>query len=66
LAAGLAFAVVKNHPFVDGNKRTGFPLMAAFLEINECGSKQTRKTSLISSRTSPPGPSRKLNFLLGW
>ena len=36
LAAGLAFAVVKNHPFVDGNKRTGFALMAAFLEINEC------------------------------
>ena len=36
LAAGLAFAVVKNHPFVDGNKRTGFVLMAAFLEINEC------------------------------
>ena len=27
--------MVKNHPFVDGNKRTGFALMAAFLEINQ-------------------------------
>ncbi len=37
LAAGLAFSVVKNHPFLDGNKRTGFALMVAFLEVNDCG-----------------------------
>jgi death-on-curing protein len=36
LAAGLAFSIVKNHPFVDGNKRTGFVLMVAFLEVNGC------------------------------
>jgi len=34
LAAAYAAGVVKNHPFLDGNKRTGFMLGAAFLEMN--------------------------------
>ena len=32
LAASYVFGVVKNHPFIDGNKRTGFMLGAGFLE----------------------------------
>ena len=36
LAAAYAAGVVRNHPFLDGNKRTGFVLAAAFLEINNC------------------------------
>jgi death-on-curing protein len=27
---------VRNHPFVDGNKRTGFVVGMLFLETNEC------------------------------
>lgn len=34
LAAAHATAIVKNHPFSDGNKRTGFLAAALFLEIN--------------------------------
>ncbi len=34
LSAGYAFGVVKNHPFVDGNKRTGFTIAVIFLELN--------------------------------
>lgn len=34
LAAGYTSGVVLNHPFVDGNKRTGFMLGVAFLERN--------------------------------
>lgn len=34
LAASYAYGIVKNHPFVDGNKRTGFVLAVAFLERN--------------------------------
>jgi death-on-curing protein len=34
LAAGYALGIVKNPPFVDGNKRTGFMLAAGFLERN--------------------------------
>ncbi len=34
LAAAYAKAIVQNHPFGDGNKRTGFLLAAVFLEVN--------------------------------
>lgn len=34
LAAAYASGVAKNHPFVDGNKRTAFASAATFLEIN--------------------------------
>jgi death-on-curing protein len=34
MAAAYAIGIVKNHPFVDGNKRTGFMMAAGFLELN--------------------------------
>jgi death-on-curing protein len=34
LAASYAFGLVKNHPFIDGNKRTGFVVAVTFLELN--------------------------------
>ncbi len=34
MAAGYAAGIVLNHPFVDGNKRTGFMVAATFLELN--------------------------------
>jgi death on curing protein len=34
LAASYAYGLVKNHPFVDGNKRTGFIVGVTFLELN--------------------------------
>jgi death on curing protein len=34
LAASYAAGIILNHPFADGNKRTGFLLAAAFLELN--------------------------------
>jgi len=34
LAGSYAFGIVKNHPFLDGNKRTGFLIAALFLECN--------------------------------
>lgn len=34
LAAAYAFGIVKNHPFIDGNKRTGFMAAATFLLLN--------------------------------
>jgi death-on-curing protein len=36
LAAACAFGIVRNHPFLDGNKRTGFAAAAVFLETNGC------------------------------
>jgi death-on-curing protein len=34
LAAAYAFGIVKNHPFIDGNKRTGYVVMETFLIKN--------------------------------
>ncbi len=34
MAAAYLFHIVKNHPFIDGNKRTGFVASLAFLELN--------------------------------
>jgi death-on-curing protein len=34
LAALYTAGIVRNHPFVDGNKRTGFAIGIAFLELN--------------------------------
>lgn len=34
LAAAYTAGVVRNHPFIDGNKRTGFVLGILFLELN--------------------------------
>lgn len=33
-ATKLGFFLIKNHPFIDGNKRTGIFVMLIFLEIN--------------------------------
>jgi death on curing protein len=34
LAAAYAFGLVRNHPFLDGNKRIGFATAVVFLELN--------------------------------
>jgi death on curing protein len=36
LAATYIIGIVKNHPFVDGNKRVGFGMGVLFLELNGC------------------------------
>ncbi len=33
-ASRLCFGIIKNHPFIDGNKRIGVLVMLVFLEIN--------------------------------
>ena len=33
-AAALGYSVIQNHPFVDGNKRTGHAAMEVFLVLN--------------------------------
>jgi len=34
LAAAYAFGIAKNHPFVDGNKRTSYVISRLFLRLN--------------------------------
>ena len=36
LAASHAFGIARNHPFIDGNKRTAFIAAELFLALNGC------------------------------
>ncbi|KST68633.1 type II toxin-antitoxin system death-on-curing family toxin [Mastigocoleus testarum] len=36
LAADYGYGIARNHPFIDGNKRTAFQVMYAFLKVNGC------------------------------
>lgn len=47
LAAAYAAGIVKNHPFLDGNKRTGFMLGAGFLERNGLEFHATEAESVV-------------------
>lgn len=42
-AAALCRGIISNHPFVDGNKRTGVHAMLIFLEINGAHLEYTQK-----------------------
>jgi len=33
-AVAIGFSIIKNHPFIDGNKRTGYAAMEVFLVLN--------------------------------
>ena len=44
-AAVLAYSIIKNHPFVDANKRTGLHAALTFLELN--GIKVKIKSTLL-------------------
>lgn len=35
MAAAYAFSIIKNHPFLDGNKRTGLIVALLFLDYND-------------------------------
>ncbi|MDD2810470.1 type II toxin-antitoxin system death-on-curing family toxin [Rhodoferax sp.] len=35
LAASYGYGISRNHPFIDGNKRTGFVAMELFLALND-------------------------------
>ncbi|MBS6849218.1 MAG: type II toxin-antitoxin system death-on-curing family toxin [Oscillospiraceae bacterium] len=40
-AAQLAFFIISNHPFIDGNKRIGLHVTLIFLELNGVDLKYT-------------------------
>ena len=47
LAAAYSFGIAKNHPFVDGNKRTAFTIGVVFIEINGCSFNATEAESTV-------------------
>jgi death on curing protein len=61
LAAAYAFGIARNHPFVDGNKRTAFLAAYVFLRVNGLDltadevSVTVSMTTLAAGETTEPG-----------
>ena len=47
MAAAYAAGIVKNHPFLDGNKRTGFMAAALFIELNGFKIQATEQEAVV-------------------
>jgi death-on-curing protein len=62
-AAALGFSIVMNHPFVDGNKRTGHAAMETFLVLNgmEISASVDEQEQVILALAS--GNSRRESFV---
>jgi death-on-curing protein len=64
-AAALMESLVKNHPFVDGNKRTGLAAVAVFLRRNGCNlTASTTDVEAVTLRVAAEGLS--LDQLAAW
>ncbi len=65
LAASYAFGIVRNHPFVDGNKRTAFVALELFLDINGW-TLQAEDAEGISTMEALAGGSDTEESLVNW
>ena len=55
LAGAYAFGIAKNHPFIDGNKRTALVVMRTFLRANGHDLKATQEEKYITFLTLADG-----------
>lgn len=59
-AARQAYGIIRNHPFLDGNKRTGLFVMLTFLELNNIRLKFSQSElvklgiRIAEGKTEPP------------
>jgi len=66
MAASYAVGIIINHPFLDGNKRTGFMLAATFLELNGLTFKATEESVVEKTSHWPAAIWRRLATRNGW
>ena len=64
-AARLAYAITMNHPFCDGNKRTGMLVMLMTLRLNRVVIKYTQQ-ELVSLGLSVADGSKEYQDILAW
>ena len=64
-AAAIIESIIANHPFIDGNKRTGYVLMRLFLISNnlDIHASQQEKFEFVISIANG---SRNYNEIIGW
>lgn len=65
LAASYGFGLVKNHPFVDGNKRVGFIVAVVFLELNGHRFKATEAEAAVCTLALAAGEMSEVQYA-GW
>ncbi len=62
LAASYGFGLVKNHPFIDGNKRAGFTVAVVFLELNGYRFQATEAEAAVSTLALAAGDMTEKEF----
>jgi death-on-curing protein len=62
LAVGYGFGLVKNHPFVDGNKRVGFIVAVVFLELNGYRFQATEAEAAVRTLALAAGEMSEADF----
>ena len=62
MAASYAAGIIMNHPFIDGNKRTGFMLAATFVELNGMDFKATEESVVETTLALASGKLRQTAY----
>ncbi len=62
LAASLAYGLARNHPFVDGNKRTAHVCYRVFLALNDAELKATEEEKYIAMLSLAEGRMEETEF----
>ena len=62
LAASYGFGLVKNHPFIDGNKRVGFIVAVVFLELNGYRFQATEAEAAVRTLALAAGEMSEADF----
>ena len=62
LAASLAFGIAKNHPFVDGNKRSAHVTYRAFLALNDAELEATLEEKYLAILALAEGKLKEKEF----
>jgi death-on-curing protein len=62
LAASYALGIVKNHPFLDGNKRTGFVAAALFIEANGFSFQATEEEAVLETLALAAGERAEADY----
>ena len=62
MAASYALGIIKNHPFLDGNKRSGFMAAALFLEINGLTFQATEEEVVLQTLALAAGETTEAEY----
>ncbi len=62
MAASYAAGIILNHPFLDGNKRTGFMVAAIFLEVNGFELTATEESVVENTLALAAGSLKEKNY----